>query len=142
MVKFSTPQANINRCLETHLIISSTSCTTEHMCKWLHLHNARALSPPPTPHTYCTHRARKKLEFQLVLRTSRSNIKSLLAQGHFLLILVNDFAGEWLAWTLQWFCLIPLRSASLIHKNHQRHKIICGMHPIGCKDQSIDLKNN
>ena len=26
--------------------------------------------------------------------------------------------------------LLPLRPASLMHKNAQRHKIICGMHPI------------
>ena len=27
-----------------------------------------------------------------------------------------------------------------MHKNPQRRKIICGMHPAGCKDGLIDLK--
>ena len=36
--------------------------------------------------------------------------------------------------------LLPLRPASLMHKNPQRHKIMCGMHPVGHKDQLIDLK--
>ena len=31
-------------------------------------------------------------------------------------------------------------SASLTHKNSQRRKIIHGMHPIGCKECSIDFK--
>ena len=35
--------------------------------------------------------------------------------------------------------LLPLRPASLTHKNPQRCKIIHGMHPVGCKDRSIDL---
>ena len=34
--------------------------------------------------------------------------------------------------------LLPLRPASLTHKNPQRSKIIHGMRPIGYKDQSID----
>ena len=36
--------------------------------------------------------------------------------------------------------LLPLRPASLTHKNPQRHKIICGKHPVGHKDRLIDLK--
>ena len=28
--------------------------------------------------------------------------------------------------------------ASVTDKNYQRHKIICGMHPVGCQDRSID----
>ena len=36
--------------------------------------------------------------------------------------------------------LLPLRPGSLTHKNPQRCKIICGMHPVGCKDRLIDLK--
>ena len=35
--------------------------------------------------------------------------------------------------------LLPLRPVSLTHKNSQRYKIICGMHPKGCKGQLIDL---
>ena len=35
--------------------------------------------------------------------------------------------------------LLPLRLASLMYKNPQRHKVIHGMHPVGCKDRSIDL---
>ena len=38
--------------------------------------------------------------------------------------------------------LLPLRPASLTHKNPQRRKIIHGMHPIGYKDQSIDQSIN
>ena len=34
--------------------------------------------------------------------------------------------------------LLPLRPASLMHKNPQRRKIIHGMRPVGCKDQSIE----
>ena len=46
--------------------------------------------------------------------------------------------------TVYWLCsqpviLLPLRPASLTHKNPQRHKIIHGMHPVGCEDQPIDL---
>ena len=33
--------------------------------------------------------------------------------------------------------LLPLRPASLTHKNPQRHKIIHGMRPVGCKEWSI-----
>ena len=29
--------------------------------------------------------------------------------------------------------LLPLRPASVMHKNPQRHKIIHGMRPVGCK---------
>ena len=43
-------------------------------------------------------RARKELEFQLVLWATNSHIS--LAWGHFLLILVNDLVRRWLAWTL------------------------------------------
>lgn len=35
--------------------------------------------------------------------------------------------------------LLPLHLASVTHKNPQRHKIVHGMHPLGHKDQSIDL---
>ena len=38
--------------------------------------------------------------------------------------------------------LLPLRPASLTHKNPhrgQRRKIIHGMSPVGCKDRSINL---
>ena len=38
--------------------------------------------------------------------------------------------------------LLPLRPASLTHKNPQRRKIIHDMHPIGYKDQSIDQSIN
>ena len=37
---------------------------------------------------------------------------------------------------------IPLCPASLVHKNPQRCKIICGMHPVGRKDRLIDLEND
>ena len=30
--------------------------------------------------------------------------------------------------------LLPLYPVSLVHKNPQRHKIICVMYPVGCKD--------
>ena len=40
----------------------------------------------------------KKIEFQLVLWASSCHI--FLAQGHFLLVSVNDFIRGWLAWTL------------------------------------------
>ena len=43
-------------------------------------------------------RARKELEFQLVLWATNSHIS--LARGHFLHILVNDLVRRWLAWTL------------------------------------------
>ena len=36
--------------------------------------------------------------------------------------------------------LLPLCPASLTYKSPQRFKIIHGIHPIGCKEQSIDLK--
>ena len=38
--------------------------------------------------------------------------------------------------------MLPLRPVSLTHKNFQRRKIICGMHPAGRsrKDRVIDLK--
>ena len=36
--------------------------------------------------------------------------------------------------------LLPLRPASVMHKNPQRHKIIHGMRPVGCKERWIDLK--
>ena len=36
---------------------------------------------------------------------------------------------------------LPLRPASLTHKKCQRRIIICGMHPVGCQDRSIDLKD-
>ena len=38
--------------------------------------------------------------------------------------------------------MLPLRPVSLTHKNFQRRKIICGMHPVGRsrKDRVIDLK--
>ena len=36
--------------------------------------------------------------------------------------------------------LLPLRTVSLTHKNPQRHKIFCGMHPVGRKDRLINLK--
>ena len=35
--------------------------------------------------------------------------------------------------------LLPLRTASLMYKNTQRHKITHGMRPRGCKDRLIDL---
>ena len=35
--------------------------------------------------------------------------------------------------------LLPLRPASLTHKNPQIRKIIHGMRPVGRKDRSIDL---
>ena len=35
--------------------------------------------------------------------------------------------------------LLPLRPASLIHKNPQRRKMIHSMCPVGCKDRSLDL---
>ena len=46
--------------------------------------------------------------------------------------------------TVYWLCsqpviLLPLCPASLTHKNPQRCKIIHVIHPIGCKDHSIDL---
>ena len=34
--------------------------------------------------------------------------------------------------------LLPLRPASLAHKNPQRRKLIHGMRPVGGKDRSID----
>ena len=34
--------------------------------------------------------------------------------------------------------LLPLRPASLTHKNPQRRKIIHGTRPVGRKDRSID----
>ena len=34
--------------------------------------------------------------------------------------------------------LLSLCAASLMHKNPQRHKIICGIHPIGRRERSID----
>ena len=34
--------------------------------------------------------------------------------------------------------LLPLRPASLTHKNHQRRKIIYGIRPVGRKDRSIE----
>ena len=34
--------------------------------------------------------------------------------------------------------LLSLCAASLMHKNPQRHKIICGIHPIGRGERSID----
>ena len=34
---------------------------------------------------------------------------------------------------------VPLRAASLTHKNPQRRKIICGMRPIGSIDRSEDV---
>ena len=30
--------------------------------------------------------------------------------------------------------VLPLRPASLTHKNPQRHKVLCGMRPLGRKD--------
>ena len=36
--------------------------------------------------------------------------------------------------------LLPLRPASLTHKNPKRRKIICGMGPVGRKDRLINLK--
>ena len=36
--------------------------------------------------------------------------------------------------------LLPLRPASPMHKNPQRHKMIHGMRPVGRKERSIDLK--
>ena len=36
--------------------------------------------------------------------------------------------------------LLPLRPASLMHKKHQRRKVIHEMHPVGHKERSIDLK--
>ena len=36
--------------------------------------------------------------------------------------------------------LLPLRPVSLMHKNPQRRKIFCGMHPVGCEGWSIDLR--
>ena len=30
--------------------------------------------------------------------------------------------------------LLPLYPVSLVHKNPQRHEIICVMYPVGCKD--------
>ena len=41
---------------------------------------------------------KKKTEFQLVLWVSSCHI--FLAQGHFLLVSVNDFITGWLVWTL------------------------------------------
>ena len=35
---------------------------------------------------------------------------------------------------------LPLCPASPTHKNPQRHKIICGIHPVGHRDRLIDLK--
>ena len=34
--------------------------------------------------------------------------------------------------------LLPPCPASLTHKNPERHKIIYGIHPIGCRERSID----
>ena len=45
------------------------------------------------------------------------------------------FAKHWPAGIL-----LPLCPGSLTHKNPQRRKIICGMHPVGCNDRLIDLK--
>ena len=45
-------------------------------------------------------RARKELEFQLVLWATNSHIS--LAWGHFLLILVNDLVRRWLAIFAHW----------------------------------------
>ena len=45
------------------------------------------------------------------------------------------FAKHWPAGIL-----LPLHPGSLTHKNLQRRKIICGMHPVGSNDRSIDLK--
>ena len=36
--------------------------------------------------------------------------------------------------------LLPLCPGSLKHKNPQRHKIICGVCRVRCKDRLIDLK--
>ena len=36
--------------------------------------------------------------------------------------------------------LLPLRLASLTHKNPKRRKIICGMGPVGRKDRLINFK--
>ena len=47
----------------------------------------------------------------------------------------NTLLTDWMTWCA--VILLPLRPASLIHKNPQRCKIIHGMHPIGCKDRSI-----
>ena len=35
--------------------------------------------------------------------------------------------------------MLPLRHVSLIHKKHQRRKIIHGMNPVGHKDRSEDV---
>ena len=45
------------------------------------------------------------------------------------------FAKHWPAGIL-----LPVPPGSLTHKNPQRRKRICGMHPVGCKDRLIDLK--
>ena len=34
--------------------------------------------------------------------------------------------------------LLPLRPTSLMRKNSQRHQIIHGIHPVQCKEGSID----
>ena len=34
--------------------------------------------------------------------------------------------------------LLPLRPASLMHKNPQRHKDVNGTRPVKCKDRLID----
>ena len=51
---------------------------------------------------------KKKLEFQLVLWASSCH--SLPAQGHFLLVIVNDFVNGWLA------CMDPAHRASVPQK--------------------------
>ena len=47
-------------------------------------------------------------------------------------IIVNKFAPVMIS--------LPLLPTSLTHKNPQRCTIIHGMHPVGHKDQLIDLK--
>ena len=58
-----------------------------------------SLSAPGSPrmirHQQCS---KQNLEFQLVIWASSS--LNLLAWGHFLFVLVNDFVRERLAWTL------------------------------------------
>ena len=61
-----------------------------------------------------------------------------------ILICVFFCTNFWAVEKIKWFdravILSSLHPASLMHKNPQRHKIICGMRPVRSKDRLIDLK--
>ena len=62
----------------------------------------------------------------------------------YLEIFLVDFTGPWprkISEALLYaysVILLPLRPASLMHKNPQRHKDVNGTCPVKCKDQLID----